>query len=285
MSDVTGSGSAELDPTNDGRPYRGQAALGAFGMVLLFGMVGLAWWWWRHRPGRPSARRLRRVRSALVIAGLVLIAVGSVGRLVTAFQPLPACSPPGGAQAARSAHFDVSLLAQEVATWPETGIGLLYSRARNANVCLSRSAYFYVALHADNIAGANALALGDIVLTPGFDSSREELRALIGHEARHRAQWAVGTLVGGPFAFPVAYGVVDFFFPGSRNFFERQAGLSTGGYSHSGTGPVLGPGQLATLGGLAAIIVVGLLRAWYRRAGSRRRAPHSPLGDRRRRER
>ena len=252
-------------------PRRAQMTVGALGMVLLFGILGLAWWLWRHRPGCQPATRLRGIRTALVIAGLVLIAAGSVGRLATAFQSVPDCSPSGGAQAARSGRFDMSLVAQEAGTWPETGIGLLYSRARNAHVCLSRSAYYYVAPHADNIAGTRAMTLGDIVLTPGFNISREQLRMLIAHEARHRAQWAVGTLIAGPFAFPVAYAIVDFFFPGSRNFFERQAGLESGGYRHSGTGPVLGPAQLATLAILAAIIVVALLRVRHRRAtaGSR----------------
>jgi hypothetical protein len=207
-----------------------------------------------------------------VVAGLVIIAVGSLGRLATAFQSTPACSPPGGPQPARSGRFDVSLVAQEAATWPATGIGLLYSRARDAHVCLSRSAYYYVAPHADNIAGTRAMTLGDIVLTPGFNISREQLRTLVGHEARHRAQWAVGTAIAGPFAFPVAYAIVNFFFPGSRNFFERQAGLGSGGYRHSGTGPVFGPAQLATLSVLAVIIVVALLGVWHRRALSRSRS-------------
>lgn len=254
-------------------PRRAQLTLTALGMLLLFGILGLAWWWWRHRPGCQPATRLRRVRAGLVVAGLVIIAAGSIGRLYTVFQSTPACTPPGGAQApTRSSRFDASLVAQEVATWPETGIGLQYSQARDAHVCLSRAADYYVAVHADNIAGTRAMTLGDIVLTPGFDLSREQLRTLIGHEARHRAQWAVATAIGGPFAFPVAYAVVDFFFPGSRNFFERQAGLEAGGYRHLGTGPVLGPAQLATLGVLAVIIVVALLGVWHRRRLSRSRS-------------
>jgi hypothetical protein len=54
-------------------------------------------------------------------------------------------------------------------------------------------------------------------------------------------QWAVLTVIGGPLAFPVAYGIDDFFFPGSRNHFERLAGLEQGGYAHVGTGPVQVP--------------------------------------------
>lgn len=116
--------------------------------------------------------------------------------------------------------------------------------------------------------------VGDIVLTPGFGYTRKELTAVAGHEARHRAQWAVATAIGGPLAFPVAYAIDDFFFPGSRNHFERQAGLESGRYSHSGSGPVLGPAQLATLSVLAAVILA-LLAARHRRASTRSRSRRS----------
>jgi hypothetical protein len=243
--------------------------LGAFGMALLFGLLGLAWWWWRHRLGYQPAERFRRVRTALVAAGLLVIAVGAIWRFSVAIQPVPGCTPPGGASP-RSDPIGVSLLAQQAATWPETGLGLLYSRAKDARVCMSRSSDYYVAVHANNPAGAKAMTVGDIVLSPGFNMSRKELRTLAGHEARHRAQWAVATVIGGPLAFPVAYAVDNFFFPGPRNHFERLAGLETGGYDrHAGTGPVLGPAQLAVLGVLAAIIVVALFGAWHRRASAR----------------
>jgi hypothetical protein len=172
----------------------------------------------------------------------------------------------------RSGPFDLSLAAQQAATWPETGIGLLYARARDARVCLSRAADFYVAVHASNPTGARAMNLGDILLSPGFNISKVQLRTLVGHEARHRPQWAVGTVIGGPLAFPVAYAIDDFFFPGSRNHFERLAGLKSGGYAHIGTGPVLGPAQLVALGALAAIIIVAPLAAWHRRATARSRS-------------
>ena len=172
---------------------------------------------------------------------------------------------------ARSAAFNISLLAEKAATWPETGIGMLYAGARGAHVCVSRSADYYVAVHADNIAGTRAMNMGDVVLTPGFHVSREQLRTLARHEARHRSQWAVLTVIAGPFAFPVAYAIDNFFFPGSRNHFERQAGLESGGYRHSGSGPVLGPAQLAMLGVVAAIVVVVLLRTWRRRASTKSR--------------
>jgi hypothetical protein len=247
---------------------------GACSAVLLFGLLGLAWWLWRHRLGSQPVARFRRVRAGLVTAGLVIIAVGAVWRLTAAIEPVSACSPPGGVQAASGrGPFDVPLLAQKTATWPETGIGLLYAQADGARVCLSRSADYYVAVHADSIAGARAMTVGDIVVTPGFkNASRQRLRQVAAHEARHRVQWAVGTVIGGPLAFPVAYAIDDFFFPGARNQFEREAGLEAGGYRHEGTGPVLGPAQFAVLGVLAAIVIVAVLAAWHRRASTRSRS-------------
>jgi hypothetical protein len=244
--------------------------LGALTMVLLGGVLGLAWWSWRHRPGCEPVARSGRVRAAVVAAGLLVISVGAVWRLVVALEPVPACSPPGGGLSA--SPLTPSVVAQKAATWAETGIGILYSQADGAHVCWSRSANYYVAVNASNIAGSSAMTMGDVVLTPGFDIPRENREALVAHEARHRPQWAVGTVIGGPLAFPIAYAIDDFFFPGSRNHFERQAGLETGGYSSSGTGPVLGPAQLAVLSALAAIIVVALLAARHRRASARSRS-------------
>lgn len=248
---------------------RTRIARGVCSAALLGGILGVAWWSWHHRRGYQPAARLRRVRAALVAAGLVIVTVGAVWRLTAAIQPLPACSPPGGALAAtRSGPLGASLLAQKAATWPETGIGLLYSRANGARVCWSRSADYYVAVNEDNIAGARAMTLGDIVLTPGFGYSREELAAVAGHEARHRVQWAVADVIGGPLLFPVAYAIDDFFFPGSRNHFERQAGLESGRYRRTGGGPVLGPAQIAVLS-LASVIVAAVLAARHRRPAAR----------------
>lgn len=250
--------------------WRPKRALGVGSAVLLAGIVGLAWWLWRHRPGHePPVARLPRTRAAVVAVGLLVIAVGAVCRLVIAIEPVPACSPPGGALSA--SPLTPSVVAQKAATWAETGIGILYSQAAGAHVCWSRSANYYVAVNANNIAGSSAMTMGDVVLTPGFDIPRENREALVAHEARHRPQWAVATVIAGPLALPIAYAIDDFFFPGSRNHFERQAGLETGGYSSSGTGPVLGPAQLAVLSALAAIIVLAPLAVRYRRSAARSR--------------
>lgn len=248
---------------------RAEMVLGAGGAVLLTGLLGLAWWMWRHRPGHEPAGRLRRTRAALVAVGLLVIAVGASWRLAIAIAPVPECSPPGGPLPA--SPLTAWVVAQKAATWAETGIGILYSQATGAHLCFSRAANYYVAVNADHIAGASAMAVGDVVLKPGLDMPRENLKALVEHEARHREQWAVGTASGGPLAFPVVYGIADFFFPAARNPFERMAGLEEGGYTPEGTGPVLGPAQLAVLSALGAGIAAAPFAVRFRRAAARHR--------------
>lgn len=249
---------------------RAKMTLGACCAALLAGILGLAWWLWRCRPGRePSAARWRRTRVALVALGLVVITVGATWRLAIAIKPVPECSPPGGPLPA--SPLTAWVVAQKVATWAETGVGVLYSQADGAHVCFSRMANYYVALNPYHFPGPRSMTMGDLVLKPDFDMSRENLKALVEHEAAHRTQWAVGTVVGGPLAFPIAYGITYFFFPAERNPFERMAGLESGGYTPSGTGPVLGPPQLAVLSALGAVIVVSPFVVRYRRASAKAR--------------
>lgn len=66
---------------------------------------------------------------------------------------------------------------------------------------------------------------------PNISQARVDEAELGHHESRHVDQRAVGTFLAGPFAFPLAYLTDGALFPGSRNHFERDAGLSRGGYS------------------------------------------------------
>jgi hypothetical protein len=166
------------------------------------------------------------------------------------------------------------VVAEKVATWAETGIGILYSQATGAHVCFSRAQNYYVALNANHIAGARAVALGDIVLKPELDMPREDLKGLVEHEAVHRTQWAVGTASGGPLAFPIVYGITNFFFPGARNPFEKMAGLEAGFYTPSGIGPVLGLAQIAVLSAAGAVIIAAPFVMRRRRAAARSRGQH-----------
>lgn len=65
---------------------------------------------------------------------------------------------------------------------------------------------------------------------PNISTSRVNEVGLTRHESRHIDQWAVANLLGGPFAYPIAYAVDGSLFPFSRNHFERDAGLREGGY-------------------------------------------------------
>jgi hypothetical protein len=256
------------------RSRRAELTLGACSAVLLVGLAGLAWWLWRHRRGHePRVARWRRTRVALVALGLLVIAVGATWRLVTAVRPVPECSLPAGPLP--TTPLNAWVVAQKAATWAETGVGMLYSQADGARLCFSRVANYYVAENSQHIAGARAVAIGDVVLKPELDIPKENMLALVEHEARHRTQWAVGTVLGGPLAFPIAYGIAEFFFPEERNPFERMAGLEAGGYTASGTGPALGPAQLAVLSALAAIIVAAFV-VRYRRAAAKARHPRRP---------
>lgn len=245
----------------------------AISAVLLGGLLGFAWWWRRGRYGPRSPGRYRRVRIGAVAAGVFLIGLGTAWRVAEAIALTSPCSSPNEARTTPPRGFDAALVAEKALTWPETGLGMLYARADRAPFCWSRTASFYVAVHANAIGGANATNVGDIVLSPRFDLTREQLRTLAGHEARHRPQWAVATVIAGPLAFPVVYAIDNFFFPGSRNHFERMAGLESGFYPRTGTGPVLGPAQIVVLVLLGAGLVTLVVR---RRRIANRQPPPDP---------
>jgi hypothetical protein len=201
---------------------------------------------------------MRRVWLAAAAVILLLVGVGIVWRSKVAFETVAACRAPSGVQpAAPSRSLDPALVAEKVITWPETGLGIIYGDLAGASLCLYRPAGYYLDFHSGRFAGARIMNVGDVTLAPPFNTSVHEGQDVADHEARHRTQWAVVTAIGGPLAFPVLYGVDDFFFPGSRNHFERLAGLESGGYEHVGIAPVIGWPQLVVL--LAAAALIALL--------------------------
>ena len=114
---------------------------------------------------------------------------------------------------------------------------------------------------------------------PNISQARVDEEQLGYHESRHVDQWAMGTLLAGPFAFPFAYFIDGAFFPGSRNHFERDARLSRGGYPpvEDGWPAPLWP-QAAGLTLVAAVIWRRRLR-WLTRAalgGRQQLHAHSP---------
>jgi hypothetical protein len=85
---------------------------------------------------------------------------------------------------------------------------------------------------------AGAFTLGNVILYRAPHGSAGRNEVLLGHEERHSTQYAY--CLGLPFlalyGIAAAWSVLRSGNPGSKNFFERQAGLAAGGYidSHNG---------------------------------------------------
>jgi hypothetical protein len=231
--------------------------------MALGGFLGVAWTMMRHRRQRRSdVVRRHRFGRATLAAGLLVVAGGAITRTVAAFDTFERCPvtlPAGTID--RTQHLTAISVAEEAATWVPTGIGMWDAYAFG-EVCWIRPYRFYVGVGAKYF-GGKYLTLGDIFLAhQSLRTSRQppisiRLGANTAHESRHRAQWAVGTVVGGPLAFPVVYTVTDLFFPGARNPFERMAGLKQGNYNpYSSAEPVLKAPQIVTLLGAAAVLEI-----------------------------
>lgn len=242
--------------------------------VLLGGAIGLVWWGVRLRkrplfPRRADGSRPRAWYA--LVAGLtvllLIVGVGIVWRSKVAFSTVATCRAPSGS-ITTTEHRPINpvIAAEKIVTWPETGIGILYGDIAGASLCWYQPADYYVDFHSGSFAGARIMNVGDVTLAPPFNTAVQSGKAVADHEARHRSQWAVVTALGGPFAFPILYGIDDFFFPGSRNHFERQAGLETGGYEHVGIAPVIGWPQVVVLVAVAVLIAALIWRRVRRKA-------------------
>lgn len=246
--------------------------------VVLGGLGGLAWWGLRQRrrpSGVPDASqgRFRPAGLAAIVVLLAIVGVGVGWRSDVAARGVAQCAESPGV-AAR--HLNAELLMEKVVTWPETGVAMLYAHAIGSSLCRYPPADYYVDFHSGRLLGTRTMNVGDAVLAPPFDTAVHRGEAVADHEANHRPQWAVATVVGGPFAFPIIYGIDDFFFPGDRNHFERLAGLESGRYRHTGYAPVLGWPQIGVLiavGALVALVVYRRLRRRHRARPAAR--PHS----------
>ncbi|PSL08115.1 hypothetical protein CLV30_10182 [Haloactinopolyspora alba] len=207
----------------------------------------------------------QRVRNVAVFAVAALLVAGSLARLQTVLAPQIRChshvtaegdvrpepklniSPPPWWAATRS--FLVA---------PISGVGVLAGWAQGMESC-SGPTLLVMFWPPPRISGGGT-TLGDVFVAwmppngpthgylsedvygitdegwyfrygPNISEDRVNEAELGFHESRHVDQWAVGTLVAGPFAFPPAYFIDGTFFPGSRNHFERHAGLLRGGYA------------------------------------------------------
>ena len=141
-------------------------------------------------------------------------------------------------------------------TWPVSGLLIAYADVSGANLCYFPVQEFYLARFGHWPLPRRAIFVGNVFLARELDVYDIDggLR-LSSHEVRHRKQWAFGTLVGGPFAFPTAYTIDDFFFPGSLNHFERAAGLEGAGYDEESS-PRLRVTEVVLFGLVAAAVGV-----------------------------
>jgi hypothetical protein len=107
---------------------------------------------------------------------------------------------------------------------PVTGLAYHYAYSSGGGLCSTRSV---TVAFVPSAASDTALTVGDVFVT---GLSARQARDLAEHESAHVDQWAVLTLAGGPLALPALYSLDQTFFPGSRNHFERAAGLRSGDY-------------------------------------------------------
>ncbi len=234
-------------------------------VAALTGVVGLAVFWILRRRGVRIAGS-NRIRLAAGAAGVLLLATGSIATMTTAAASVPTCViDTSAATTPITATPTAENTIEDVATAAPTGLAIIVAEASGAHLCLNPDTGVYVAARDQGFVatvGKGAL-IGSVFLawnTP-YDTSNPTLAA---HEDRHKLQWTVATAAAGPLAYPIAYATVDFFFPGGRNIFERDAGLAGGDYDpNTPLAPVLGPAQILVLlvaGGMAAFLVMRRLR-------------------------
>ncbi|MFI7063711.1 hypothetical protein ACIBL3_22185 [Kribbella sp. NPDC050124] len=203
-------------------------------------------------------------------------------------------------------------VAREVVNAPTTGLGLLASRGAGMSECAGPplTVAFWEAPRLSGggstvgstfvawmpagydstsvLPGAHGYGSADdrlepaapyIRYGPNISDTRADESQLARHESRHTDQWAVGTLIGGPLAFPLAYYADSAFFPGSRNHFERAAGLADGDYSEPPDNrPAPIPGAMPVAAGLLALLLYRQLRRLQRIHTERNPHPTSCAG-------
>ncbi|NKQ58632.1 hypothetical protein HFP15_37895 [Amycolatopsis sp. K13G38] len=245
-------------------------ALIALAVLVVGGVLGFVLWWGalrRRRTGLHTTHGHPRLRRVMLVITVAPIIVGSGSRITLGAVHLDRCPSLADGEAVvamRDDGEDFSVRVEKIATWAPSGLALLYAEARGAEICQYSPNHYYVAARAETGRPGAAVTVGDVVLSAPL-VAYPETRSLAEHESRHRLQWAWFTVAAGPYAFPVAYYADMFFFPGSRNHFERWAGLSDGNYPPSGTGPVLGLPQIGVLIMAGAAPCIWLLRRRRRR--------------------
>jgi hypothetical protein len=294
---------------------RVQPFAGALAYTMCFGIAGLIWSMprLRRRRARRAARCVKcvshhRVRGVVVGVVAVLLAVGAGARAYEGSTSHVVChshiSPDG--RVTPEPYLEISPppaweVTRTLLVAPISGVGVLAGRAIGMESC--EGPPLLVMFWPPPRTSSGGSTLGDVFITwmPGGDSpsfdgygitqepsvrygpnispTRANEEELGLHESRHVDQWAVGTFTAGPFAFPVAYFLDGALFPGSRNHFERDAGLEQGGYPPPpGKGPAPRWPETAGIVVLVAVTLRRRLR-WLARVaiGGRHQArAHAP---------
>lgn len=251
-------------------PVRSRTFAGAVACILCFGLAGLLWSVPRIRARRlrraasctvcASHRRVRAVAAVVVAALLVL---GAATRIQEALAGQIPChshiTPNGEIRPEPSLGLSPPLpwrITRNALVTPVSGFGVLAGRGLDMESCAGPPMLVMFWLPPRTSGGGTMI--GDVFLAwapprnatgplsiNGYGIAEEGLYLRYGpnitqtrvneeevgrHESRHVDQWAVGTLLAGPFAFPAAYIIDGALFPSSRNHFERDAGLFEGGY-------------------------------------------------------
>ncbi|VXB70339.1 conserved hypothetical protein [Arthrobacter sp. 9V] len=113
-----------------------------------------------------------------------------------------------------------------------TPLGLAVAAAARCPVSIGPRGLLIAAAYDWKLPHAGAFTLGNVILYRAPRDMAGMNPVLLGHEERHSTQYAY--CLGLPFL--ALYGVAAGWSmirsgnPGSRNFFERQAGLAAGGY-------------------------------------------------------
>ncbi len=244
-----------------------------FGVAIaaaLGGILGIGGYLVMRRRG--TLARHPRIKAIAAGAGSLVLIVGLVARGTAAVVPVASCQVTDLNLTAEPTAAPTTTTLENVATAAPTGLALIYAAASGATMCTAQTGELVAARDQGFVAtvGKGAI-IGEVFLSWNLPEDQDP--ALAAHENRHVAQWTVSTVIGGPLAFPVAYSVADFFFPGGRNPFERDAGLAAGQYDpNTPFAPVLGTPQIAVLLLLAAGIAVLIGRKWLLRRRDRRSA-------------
>ncbi|MEO3843472.1 hypothetical protein [Streptomyces sp. CNZ287] len=215
---------------------------------LLLAVVGTL------RGARPSRRRVLIVVWGTVVQAVLACAfavLGSGGQI----RPCAAPGEGGG----------VWQTARTVLNAPVSGAALLYAAGEGGEIYHCAANGTTAVILDDGFARAGTM-YGTVFLTDQrAETQSPRMRKLSEHEARHSDQWALGSLLAGPAAFPALYAADEVFFPGAYNHFEQAAGLEDGGYDP--------PPDSPPAAGRLAVLSVGVLVGYTLAASPGRRRP------------